>query len=102
MEYAIIYDWCRGHIPDDEIVLHLLSGHLTCMAGATRGVTRARTEEKLAELRSTGVPELPSQIAAKAAAPAKAAKAKPARPAKAAKPAKTAKPRARATARRDA
>lgn len=56
IEYAIIYDWCRGRIADDEIVVHLLTGHLTCMAGAARGAARREIEAKLLEIHESGVP----------------------------------------------
>lgn len=68
IEYAIIYDWCRGLIADEHIVLHLLTGHLTCMAGATRGAARRQIEEKLLEFQTSGVPAVdPPQPAPKAA-----------------------------------
>jgi len=60
IEHAIIHDWCRGRIEDDEIVLHLLFGHLTCMVGATRGAARREIEAKLQELRCSGVPPMQS------------------------------------------
>ena len=58
LEYSIIYDWCRGQISDDDVALHLVTAHLTCMAGATRGVARKQIEEKLLELRMSGVPKI--------------------------------------------
>lgn len=58
IEYAIIYDWCRGQIADDNVALHLLTGHLTCMAGATRGAARKQIEEKLLEFHTSGIPSM--------------------------------------------
>ncbi|WP_202842544.1 TetR/AcrR family transcriptional regulator [Luteimonas saliphila] len=75
IEYAIIFDWCRGHISDDEIVLHLLTGHLTCMAGATRGAARRQIEEKLLEFHTSGIPApVALEPAAKAAGAARSIK----------------------------
>lgn len=58
LEYAVIYDWCRGRIPDEQVALHVVTSHLTCMAGATRGVARKRIEEKLLEFLTSGLPSL--------------------------------------------
>jgi AcrR family transcriptional regulator len=84
IEYAIIYDWCRGNLPDSGIALQLLTAHLTCMAGATRGASRARIEEQLQQLRSSGVPSLPARAPRETAAARDVART--ARPRAAAKP----------------
>ncbi len=58
IEYAIIYDWCRGRIADEDVALHLLTGHLTCMVGATRGAARKQIEDKLLEFHTSGIPTM--------------------------------------------
>jgi AcrR family transcriptional regulator len=55
-EYTIIYDWCRGHIPDEEIIGHLVTTYLSFMAGATRGTARKEIEGVLAAFQESGVP----------------------------------------------
>lgn len=58
-EYAIINDWCRGKIEDDQIAYHQVRACLTIAAGATRGAARKEIEETLHHYHSDGMP-LPS------------------------------------------
>ncbi|WP_210163190.1 TetR/AcrR family transcriptional regulator [Niveispirillum irakense] len=55
-EYAIIYDWCRGHIADDAVIPHLLTTCLTLMSGATRGAARKEIEAVLDDIREGRLP----------------------------------------------
>lgn len=56
LEYAIINDWCRGKIEDDEVVYHLVRAFLTTAAGAARGAARKEIEDMLIEFKTSGVP----------------------------------------------
>lgn len=56
LEYAIINDWCRGKIEDDEVVYHLVRAFLTTAAGAARGAGRKEIEDMLTEFKASGVP----------------------------------------------
>jgi AcrR family transcriptional regulator len=47
MEYALLNDWCRGVIVDEEIIYHHLRACLTVAVGATRGAARKEVEELL-------------------------------------------------------
>ena len=58
-EYAIINDWCRGRIEDEQIAYHQVRACLTIAAGATRGAARKGIEEMLQRYHSDGMP-LPS------------------------------------------
>lgn len=55
-EYSIIYDWCRGHIADDQIMPHLVISYLSFMAGVTRGTARREIETILAGFHKNGIP----------------------------------------------
>jgi len=55
-EYAIINDWCRGKIEDEEVVYHLVRACLTLAAGATRGTGRKEIEDMLTEFKTSGIP----------------------------------------------
>jgi AcrR family transcriptional regulator len=54
--YATLNDWCRGRIPDDEIIAHVLLTCLTMAAGATRGAARKEVEEMLLRFHKEGIP----------------------------------------------
>jgi TetR/AcrR family transcriptional regulator, cholesterol catabolism regulator len=46
-EYALLNDWCRSVIPDEEIIHHHVRACLTIAAGATRGEARREIEDLL-------------------------------------------------------
>jgi AcrR family transcriptional regulator len=58
-EYATINDWALGRIPDDEILVRLISSYLTLFLGATRGAARKEIEELLARIAVDGQAALP-------------------------------------------
>lgn len=61
--YAILNDWCRQRIDDDQILFHFVSACLTVAAGATRGAGRKEIEDMLARFHAEGIPApaLPSR-----------------------------------------
>jgi AcrR family transcriptional regulator len=61
IEYAIINDWCRGHVEDDRLATHLVTTLLTFMAGATRGAARREIETTLEQFKTWGVPVPPAR-----------------------------------------
>jgi AcrR family transcriptional regulator len=56
MEYALLNDWCRGVIADDDIVNHHVRACLTFAAGATRGEARKEIESLLQHYHVHGFP----------------------------------------------
>ncbi|MCC7016173.1 MAG: TetR/AcrR family transcriptional regulator [Rhodospirillales bacterium] len=59
LRYATINDWALGRIPDDEIIVHLVSTYLTFVVGATRGAARKEIEEMLTRVKIEGEAALP-------------------------------------------
>jgi AcrR family transcriptional regulator len=57
--YAILNDWCRGRIKDEDILLHFVSACLTVAAGATRGAARKEIEAMLEDFHANGIPVSP-------------------------------------------
>ncbi len=53
-EYALLNDWCRGAISDDEIIHHHVRACLTIAAGATRGEARKEIEDLLQHYHEQG------------------------------------------------
>jgi len=56
LEYAIINDWSRGKIADEDVVFFVVRACLTLAAGAARGAARKEIETILLELHTTGIP----------------------------------------------
>lgn len=54
---AVILEWCRGEIDDDEWLLRTVVGCLMMMVGATREPARAQIMAKLDELATHGLPQ---------------------------------------------
>ena len=60
VEYAVINDWARGRIHDDDYVRRLVTSVLWLTIGATKGLTQKRAQKMLADMGRTGqVPEFP-------------------------------------------
>jgi AcrR family transcriptional regulator len=59
LRYATINDWALGRIPDEEIIVHLVSTYLTFLVGATRGAARKEIEEMLTRVKIEGEVALP-------------------------------------------
>lgn len=59
LEYAMINDWARGRIPDEEIIVRLISSYLTLMLGAVRGAARKEIEGMLKDIAERGGDALP-------------------------------------------
>jgi AcrR family transcriptional regulator len=68
LEYAMINDWARGRIPDDAIILRLITSYLTLMLGAVRGAARKEIEAMLKDIAERGDEALPMRKRAKAEA----------------------------------
>lgn len=62
LEYSIIYDWCRGHIPENLITQRLVTAWLNFVLGATRDAARAEVERYINAIHLTGE-LLPDKIA---------------------------------------
>ncbi|SCW47492.1 hypothetical protein SAMN02927924_00780 [Sphingobium faniae] len=58
-EYATINDWAQGRIPDDEIIVRLVSGYLSCMLGALRGAARKEVDALIKDIGERGMEALP-------------------------------------------
>lgn len=50
LRYSTAHAWAEGLIPEDQLVIELLRGFLTCMAGATCGTARKQIVDVLANL----------------------------------------------------
>jgi AcrR family transcriptional regulator len=59
-EYATIYDWAQGRIPDDEIVVRLVSSYLNFALGAVSGAARREIERLLKDIDQRGADALPA------------------------------------------
>lgn len=61
--YAILNDWCRKGIEDEDILLHFVCACLTVAAGATRGAARKEIEAMLERFHAEGIPipQLPTR-----------------------------------------
>lgn len=58
-EYATINDWAQGRIPDDDIIVRLVSGYLSCMLGSLRGAARKEVEALIKDVSERGMDALP-------------------------------------------
>lgn len=67
-EYATINDWAQGRIPDDEVILRLVSSYLTCILGALKGAARKDVEALIKDVADRGMAALPVPQRTKAAA----------------------------------
>lgn len=68
LEYAMINDWARGRIPDDAIIVRLITSYLTLILGAVRGAARKEVEAMLKDIAERGAEALPMRKRAKAEA----------------------------------
>jgi len=68
LEYAMINDWARGRIPDDAIIVRLITSYLTLILGAVRGAARKEVEAMLKDIAERGSEALPMRKRAKAEA----------------------------------
>lgn len=68
LEYAMINDWARGRIPDDAIIVRLITSYLTLIHGAVRGAARKEVEAMLKDIAERGADALPMRRRAKAGA----------------------------------
>lgn len=68
LEYAMINDWARGRIPDDAIIVRLITSYLTLILGAVRGAARKEVEAMLKDIAERGVEALPMRKRSKAEA----------------------------------
>lgn len=50
--YSIAFSWAEGQIRDEDLLITLIRGFLTFVAGATRGAARKEIEDRLATLQS--------------------------------------------------
>ncbi|WP_068090335.1 TetR/AcrR family transcriptional regulator [Novosphingobium rosa] len=66
LEYAMINDWARGRIPDEDIILHLVTSYLMLMLGAVRGAARKEVEAMLKDIAQRGMDALPLRKRSKA------------------------------------
>ncbi len=58
-EYATINGWAQGHIPDDQMIVRLTSGYLSCLLGSLRGATRREVETLIKDIGERGMAALP-------------------------------------------
>lgn len=58
-EYATINDWAQGRIPDDEVIVRLISSYLRCLLGALRGNARKEVEALIKDIAERGMDALP-------------------------------------------
>ncbi|BAV63659.1 TetR/AcrR family transcriptional regulator [Sphingobium cloacae] len=58
-EYATINDWAQDRIPDDEIIVRLVSGYLSCMLGSLRGAARKEVDALIKDIGERGMEALP-------------------------------------------
>lgn len=58
-EYAIINDWARQRIADDEILVRLITSYLTFLLGAIRGTAHEEVESLLKDVAARGMDALP-------------------------------------------
>lgn len=68
LEYAMINDWARGRIPDDAIIVRLITSYLTLILGAVRGAARKEVEAMLKDIAERGAEALPMRKRTKAEA----------------------------------
>lgn len=59
-EYATINDWAQGRIPDDEVIVRLVSGYLTSLLGALKGAARKEVEALIKDIAECGMDALPA------------------------------------------
>lgn len=63
VEYAVINDWARGRISDENYVRRLITAVLSLAAGVTRGATQAQANQMLEGIARTGeLPEFPKPV----------------------------------------
>ncbi|MCG2840535.1 TetR/AcrR family transcriptional regulator [Sandaracinobacter sp. RS1-74] len=63
LEYAVINDWAKGHISDEDYVRRLITAVLSLAAGVTRGNTQKQARAMLRNIRETGkLPEYPKPV----------------------------------------
>ncbi|HKT77043.1 MAG TPA: TetR/AcrR family transcriptional regulator [Sphingobium sp.] len=67
-EYATINDWAQGRIPDDEVIVRLVSSYLTCLVGALKGAARKEVETLIKDIAERGLEALPMPQRSRAAA----------------------------------
>ena len=67
-EYATINDWAQGRIPDDELIVRLVSSYLTCLVGALKGAARKEVETLIKDIAERGLEALPMPQRSRAAA----------------------------------
>jgi AcrR family transcriptional regulator len=67
-EYATINDWAQGRIPDDEVIVRLVSSYLTCILGALKGTARKDVEVLIKDVADRGMAALPLPQRTRAAA----------------------------------
>lgn len=59
-EYATINDWAQGRIPDDDVIVRLVSSYLTCVLGALKGGARKEVEALIVDIAERGMEALPA------------------------------------------
>ena len=59
-EYATINDWAQGRIPDDEVIVRLVSSYLTSLLGALKGAARREVETLIKDIAERGMDALPA------------------------------------------
>ena len=59
-EYATINDWAQGRIPDDEVIVRLVSSYLTSLLGALKGAARREVETMIKDIAERGMDALPA------------------------------------------
>lgn len=59
-EYATINDWAQGRIPDDEVIVRLVSSYLTSLLGALKGAVRKEVEGLIKDIAERGMDALPT------------------------------------------
>ena len=65
VEYAVINDWARGRISDEDYVRRLIRAVLSLAAGVTRGATQTQANQMLEQITRTGeLPEFPKPVLA--------------------------------------
>jgi AcrR family transcriptional regulator len=67
-EYATINDWAQGRIPDDEVIVRLVSSYLICVLGALKGNARKEVETLIKDIAERGTDALPAPQRSKAIA----------------------------------
>jgi len=58
-EYATINDWAQGRIPDDEVIVRLVSSYLSCLLGSLKGAARKEVEALIKDIAERGMDALP-------------------------------------------